>query len=92
MTSTVFVRHTLGKAFNLAIVWNLFMLTHAINIPLGSSLKLEELDIDLDNLDLEKDFPNMLVNKLLSTPVDRLQDDEILTSIHIKPTLVGHTL
>ena len=64
---------------------------HAINIPLGSSLKPEELDVDLDNLDLEKDFPNQLV-KLLNTPVDRLQDDEILTSIRIKPTLVGHTL
>ena len=62
-----------------------------INIPLGSSklaLRLEELDIDLDDLDLEKGFPIQVV-RLLNTPVDRLQDDETLKFIHIKPTVVG---
>ena len=53
-----------------------------INIPLGSSklaLRLEELDIDLDDLDLEK-FPIQVV-RLLNTPVDSLHDDETLCPV-----------
>ena len=45
-----------------------------INIPLGSSklaLKLEELEIDLDDLDLEKGLLIQVVI-LSNTPVDRL--------------------